>query len=458
MQAVNVREMAQSGQKDIDLVKAEFEQLKKTNFKRLHHYPPLSLGYQYNGQPSIQKLWQNGYQEGTLYIHLPFCVTKCKYCPFFTCTGSQEQEIDNYIDLMLKEADMYKEVTGHLNYTSLYLGGGTPTYINEKQFSRIYDYVSRNFNIKGADFTVEANPLTITEKKLQHLKSLGVTRISVGIQTFNEEILKMIGRYIPREKIYEALKMVKDVDFKDFNVDLMYGLPEQTQEIWEEDIERFIKTDIQSLTIYRTGYFPPALKEFTMKGYRIPDDDDADKMYRYAFQRLNKMGYIQPHIGSTFFMRAGININRENILLGRPILGIGVSAYSSGVDYQYQNIAEMAAYRERVLSGQPPIGDIVEISEGDKSRKYLIETLKLGYISKAVFKEIFNAPIEDVFGSELAALKEMGLILENGKDIIFTFEGVRYIKEIRFLFTDKEIRKELIIPSRPINNFKGGLP
>lgn len=152
----DVNKVIKSVREDIDVVKAEFEQLKKTNFKRLHHYPPLSLGYQYNGQPSIQKLWQNGYQEGTLYFHLPFCVTRCKYCPFFTLSGNQEQEIDSYIDLMLKEADMYKEVAGHLNYTSLYLGGGMPTYINEKQFSRIYDYVSRNFNIKDADFTVEA--------------------------------------------------------------------------------------------------------------------------------------------------------------------------------------------------------------------------------------------------------------------------------------------------------------
>lgn len=449
-------EVTKSGQKDIDTVKAEFEQIKKTNFKRLHHYPPLYTGFKYNGLPSIEHLHGNGSQEGTLYIHIPFCVAKCNYCPFFTCIGSQEQEIDNYVDLLTKEADMYKKAAGHLNFSSLYFGGGTPTYLNEEQFSRIFDHVSNNFNINEADFTVEANPLTITEKKLQHLKSLGVTMISVGLQTFNEKILGIVNRYIPNEKICDALEMVKKVDFRDFNVDLMYGMPEQTQEILEEDIERLIKTGVQSLTIYRTGYFPHALKEFTVKGYRIPDDDDVDKMYRFAFQRLNEMGYVQPHIGSTFFMRAGINRNRENILHGRSTLGIGVSAYSSAVDYQYQNIADMVAYRERIMSGQPPIGDIVKISAGDKIRKYFIETLKLGYIDKNIFKEIFDVSIMEVFGSELAALKEMGFILENDKDITLTFEGVKNIRNISYLFVDKGIKKELIIPMKTINNSNGG--
>jgi putative oxygen-independent coproporphyrinogen III oxidase len=443
-----VGEASKTGPKDSAVIAADFDQLKKTNFKRMHHYPPISMGFKYDDQPSIERLWGSGNKEASLYLHLPFCVAKCKYCPFFACTGSTEQEIDNYIDLLLKEADMYKGAVSTVNYTSLYFGGGTPTYLNEKQLSRAYDHIAKNFNVEKADFTVEANPLTINEKKMQHLKTIGVTRVSLGIQTFNERIIKIIGRYTPKEKISNALEMINKVGFKDFNLDLMYGLPEQTQEIWEEDIENFIKINAPSLTIYRTGYFPAALKEFTTKGYRIPDDDDVDAMYRFAFERLNKAGYVQPHIGSTFFMRTGINSNRENILFGRSILGLGASAYSAGLDYQYQNVATMDAYRERVMSGRPPIGDIVEISAQDKVPKYLIETLKLGYVDKNIFKNLFNASVADVFPSELETLKEMGFILEDGKEITLTFEGVRYLKEISFLFVDKGIRKQLAIPDR----------
>ena len=457
METINLGEKTKPD-RDVDLVKAEFEELKRTMFKRLHHYPPLSFGCEYSGDPDIRTLWGREDGEGTLYLHIPFCVTRCKYCPFFTSAGSQKQDVDDYLELLIKEIDMYKEVAGHLKFTSLYFGGGTPTYMNEEQFGRIYEYVAKNFSIEGADITVEANPLTITDRKLRFLKSLGVTRISVGIQTFNENVLKIVDRYIPMETMSRTLELVKGVGFEDFNVDLMYGLPEQTLEIWQEDIEKFIANGIKSLTIYRTGYFPHALKEFTMKGYRLPDDDDVDRMYRYAFKRLNEAGFRQPHIGSTFFMRSGINRNRENILLSKPTLALGVSAYSASAHYQYQNIVNMDAYRQKVLNNEPAIGEIVGISNGDRLRKYVIEATKLGYMDKEVFKTIFGISISDVFGMELMALKEMGLIEENGKDISFTFEGVRYIKEIRYLFVDKEKKKQLVITGRPINNRKGELP
>lgn len=457
MEAINLGEKTKLDPQCVDLVKAEFQRLKKMNFKRLHHYPPLSLGFQYSDYPTKRDLWKEVEGEGTLYIHIPFCVTRCNYCPFFSCAGSQLQEVDNYLDILIKEGEMYKEVAGHLRFSSLYFGGGTPTYINEEQFRRIYNYISKNFNIEGADFTVEANPLTITKRKVQCLKSHGVTRLSVGIQTFNERILKIVDRYIPRERMYEALEMVRDFGFEDFNVDLMYGLPEQTQEIWKEDIERFLETRIPSLTIYRTGYLPRVLMEFNRKGYRIPDEEEATMMYSYAFNRLNEKGYLQPHIGSTFFMRSGINRNRENILWGHPLLGLGASAYSTSSKYQYQNIADMSAYRERILNQQPAVGEIIEITEDDKMRKYIIETLKLGYLDKDVFKKIFSISIESAFGKELTALVEMGLMKENGKDISFTLEGVRYMKETRYLFVDDEKRRKLVIPGRPINGQKGGL-
>ena len=157
-------------------------------------------------------------------------------------------------------------------------------------------------------------------------------------------------------------------------------------------------------------------------------------------------------------MRSGINRNRENILLSKPTLALGVSAYSASAHYQYQNIVNMDAYRQKVLNNEPAIGEIVGISNGDRLRKYVIEATKLGYMDKEVFKTIFGISISDVFGMELMALKEMGLIEENGKDISFTFEGVRYIKEIRYLFVDKEKKKQLVITGRPINNRKGELP
>lgn len=444
MKSTTCTEKIRPMSEDVERIKIEFEDLKKLKFRRLHHYPPLSLGSAYNSHPGINELWGGFSGKGTLYFHIPFCVSKCTYCPFFICAGSASQIVDEYLDILIKEGDLYKDVAKEARFSSLYFGGGTPTYMEEDHFTRIYNYIAKSFNIEEAEFTVEANPSTLTPEKLRHLKSLGVTRLSIGIQTFDEELLKIIGRYNTNGMIDQALDMIKEVGFEDINVDLMYGLPEQTLEKWQRDIERFTEWGIRSVTIYQTGYLPHVRMQFIKSGYRIPDEEDACRMYEFAFKYLNDNGYIQPNVGTTFFIRSGINKNRENILLGLPILGLGVSAYSTTGDHHYKNLSDMDGYRKRVFENHPPIEQIVRVPEEEKLRKYVIETLKLGFIDKKYFQDGFGKAIEEVFGNELKALEEMGLIEDGGREIRYTFEGLRYSKEMRYLFASEEARKRLV--------------
>jgi len=177
----------------------------------------------------------------SLYIHVPFCVRKCRYCGFYS-TPYSSSNADAFLSGLKSEATRYQNDFRHKLFTSIYIGGGTPTVLSPEQFRLLVRTIREHFTIDdGVEFTVEANPNTITHEKLSLMRSEGVNRLSIGVQSFSDEVLQILGRLHTAEQAADAFRVARRAGFENIGVDLIYGIPGQTADHWEDTLDAAIK-------------------------------------------------------------------------------------------------------------------------------------------------------------------------------------------------------------------------
>ena len=186
-----------------------------------------------------------------LYIHIPFCEKKCYYCDF-TSFPEKTSEISKYIDSLIKELSLYKDKLGdQYIISSIFIGGGTPSSIKESYIEQILDYVFSNYNIKeDIEVSIEVNPGSVTLEKARKYKASGINRVSVGLQSLNDELLKSIGRIHNAKDFYKSYEILKEVGFKNINIDLMFALPDQSLEDLLLSLEKVVKLDVSHISLY----------------------------------------------------------------------------------------------------------------------------------------------------------------------------------------------------------------
>lgn len=369
-------------------------------------------------------------EELGIYIHIPFCKKKCYYCDFISYCDKNEL-IDKYIECLKKEiinfAQKYKDV---YDITTIYIGGGTPSSINEKYIKNIIDTINNNIvNIKKIkEITIEVNPGTITKEKIEQYKMARINRISIGLQSTNNKLLEEIGRIHDFDEFLGTYNMARKVGFKNINVDLMLGLPNQTIKDLSNSVDKIIQLNPEHISIYSL-----ILEENTVlfnlieQGKLIlPTDEVERNMYWYIKNKLELSGYKHYEISN--FAKEGYESKHNwNCWEQKQYVGFGVAAHSYLKDKRFSNIENLEQYINNIENDNLEKNYILHENQNiyDKKKEYMLLGLrKIDGVSIQKFKNKFDDNPIYLFRKELKKLIEEDLLEIDGDDIRLTNKGL----------------------------------
>lgn len=361
-------------------------------------------------------------KELELYIHIPFCVRKCAYCDFLSGPAGVET-IEKYVDKLIEE------IYAHGTYgsfqetavTTIFFGGGTPSILSGSQMQRIMGSLRVNFSIaEEAEISMEANPGTVTKEKLDAYRQAGINRISFGLQSTNNEELKLLGRIHTWEEFLESYGLARECGFDNINVDLISAIPGQTLESWEESIRKVLTLEPEHISAYSliieegTPFFE-TYGEGAEGEHLLPSEEDERKMYRRTEELLEEAGYHRYEISN--YAKAGREC-RHNLGYWerKNYLGIGLGASSLIDNVRYKNTDELSKYL--MYSGDlDKIQEDKEVlSETEQMEEFVFLGLRMMEgISIQEFEETFGKTLEACYGENIHRLQnEKLLILEEG--------------------------------------------
>ena len=276
-----------------------------------------------------------------IYVHIPFCKKKCDYCDFISYCG-KDDFIEKYVDSVKKEIEHVKIKS---EITTIYIGGGTPSYIDSKFIVQILEKIKEKNVAQDAEITIEVNPGTVTQEKLQDYIDCGINRISIGLQTTSDELLKQIGRIHNYEQFLETYKMAKKVGFKNINVDLMLGLPNQRIIDLKESLENVLKLAPKHISVYSliVEDGTPIANKIENGKLKLPDDELERNMYWYVKNTLELNGYKHYEI-SNFAKKGYESKHNMNCWNQMEYVGIGTAAHSYRDITRYSNTEDIKEY------------------------------------------------------------------------------------------------------------------
>jgi oxygen-independent coproporphyrinogen III oxidase len=296
----------------------------------------------------------------SLYIHIPFCAGKCRYCGFYSTTYEPDRA-DEFITGLKKEAETYRDNFSHRTFGSIYIGGGTPTVLSHFQLGLLINIIRSCFLIdESAEFTVEANPNTVTSEMLSLLVDKGVNRLSLGVQSFSDEILQILGRLHTVKQAADAFRLARIAGFNNIGVDLIYGIPGQTAIHWEETLDAAIALKPEHVSAYSLSLDDGSQFKRAAEagGFLLPDDEVFASMYERAVPALNNAGYGHYEISN--FSLPGYECRHNMNYWDRgEYLGLGPGAWSFISGTRYANISDTPEYSQRLSSG----GSVLEARE-----------------------------------------------------------------------------------------------
>ena len=360
-----------------------------------------------------------------LYIHIPFCVSKCKYCDF----NSYKLNLDKkkkYLKALQKEMEFYREEVVGKNIETIFIGGGTPSILNENEIKFLFDEIKKNFNIKkDAEITMECNPGTLTLEKLKVMKDCGVNRLSIGLQAVQNQHLNYIGRIHTYEEFEKNYKQAKEVGFENINIDLMYALPNQSREDWMESLEKVVKLNPTHISAYSL-ILEEGTELFNMyerKEFKLLDEDTDIEMYKYTINYLKSNGYDQYEISN--YAKKGYEC-KHNILYWKCKNYVGLGASASGFlnKTRYNNLCGLDEYEEIIYSGKKPLEWEEKLSIKDEIEESIFLGLRMNEgIKFEDFLEKYNFNFKEEYKNEINKLKNMGLIQVDDQFMALTQKG-----------------------------------
>ena len=368
-------------------------------------------------QSAITEPIQQLLETVSLYVHIPFCHTRCHYCDFNTYAGMLPLR-EPYVRALLTEIGMAGALTKlpggkPRRSRTIFFGGGTPSLLSVSQVNRILDACYNNFAVdEDAEITLEANPGTLSREQLVGLRAAGVNRLSMGAQSFDAELLKTLGRIHSPKDITQAVRDAQAAGFTSINVDFMFGLPGQTMRHWRETIERALDLHIEHLSLYSliieegTPFYT-----WTHEGRITPGDEDlcAD-MYEYADERLHAAGYVNYEISN--WSLPGFQ-SRHNLTYWHnlPYIGMGAGAYSSFGGRRFSNVREPAEYIRMLKAQQWPEVESETVDKAQAMSETAFLALRTAQgLHLPTFEQRFALPFAQFAGDRLHMVEEAGLL------------------------------------------------
>ena len=301
-----------------------------------------------------------------IYLHIPFCKRRCIYCDFFSTTRNEEKS--RYVQALCKELELRKGYLDGEEIETIYLGGGTPSQLSPGELETIFAYIYKVYNVKkNAEITLEVNPDDITTDYVHALRVLPINRISMGIQTFHEDTLKVLRRRHTARQAIEAYNLLREAGFENISIDLMYGLPGETLQQWESDIKQAIELHPEHISAYHLIYEEGTVLWKLREQHQVSeaDEDLSLSMFKTLINQLTDVGYQHYEI-SNFCLPGLHSQHNSSYWTGKKYMGCGPSAHSyNGVSRQW-NVASLDAYINGITNNKPDY----EIEELDIYAQY----------------------------------------------------------------------------------------
>ena len=369
-------------------------------------------------------------KTASLYLHIPFCHTRCYYCDFNTYAGLLPMR-EPYVRALSKEIELAGLQARHTDGTlrrsrTIFFGGGTPSLLTVEQITRLLNACRTAFVVDDdAEITLEANPGTLTAEQLVGLRKAGINRLSMGAQSFDGELLKALGRIHTPAEITQAVHFARAAGFTSINIDFMFGLPNQTMQQWQDTLKQALDLQPDHLSLYSliieegTPFF-----DWTQEGRITPGDEDlcAD-MYEYADELLASAGYINYEI-SNWARPVKHSLHNLTYWQNLPYIGLGAGAHSYFADKRYADEREPAKYIQLLKTGTLPIAEEETISREQAMSETAFLALRTAMgLHLPTFTERFNQSFNQFVGDRLQRVEEAGLLEYKGEWIRLSKRG-----------------------------------
>lgn len=355
------------------------------------------------------------------YVHIPFCTQICYYCDF-SKVFIKNQPVDSYLEHLIEEYDSYDIK----KLRTLYIGGGTPTALSAPQLAFLLEKLTDKLDLSYLEeLTIEANPGDLDQEKIAVLKESPVNRVSLGVQTFNDRMLKQIGRSHLEKDIYENIANLKKTGFDNISIDLIYALPKQTMEDVKINVAKAIALDIPHMSLYSLILENHTVFMNRMRRGKLPlpKEDLEAEMFEYIIAELGKAGFEHYEISN--FSKPGFE-SRHNLMYWDNAeyygIGAGASGYVNGV--RYKNHGPIRHYLQAVEAGNPRVQEeVLTLNEKMEEEMFLGLRKKSG-VSKKRFEEKFGLSFEDQYGAVVSELTEQGLLVPDRDIVRMTKQGL----------------------------------
>ncbi len=363
-----------------------------------------------------------------VYIHIPFCEHICYYCDF-NKVFLEGQPVDRYVDLLIQEMEMTTAGEKLDVVETVFVGGGTPTTLSERQIERLCEAIYRIFPLsQNVEFSFEANPGDLSLSKLKAMQQNGVNRISMGVQSFNNELLEKIGRIHTVADVYQSIQNMEKVGFENVSIDLIFSLPGQTEDDFKDTLQKALTLDLPHYSAYSLIIEPKTIfYNLMQKGQLILPSQDAEaNMYDFLMNEMERHGKKQYEISN--FAKEGFR-SRHNIVYwsNEHYFGFGAGAHGYLNNTRYSNFGPLKQYMTPLLEGRLPIFQTKDLSLKEEMEEEMFLGLrKVDGVNKGHFFEKFGQELETTFQKAIVATKEKGW-LENTNEVVKLTRAGRFL-------------------------------
>ena len=401
----------------------------------ISNYPPYSQ-WTIDALPTVENVLHEAPKPDTplgLYLHIPFCRKRCKFCYFKVFTDVKAPEVQRYVDALCNEIEMVSKlpVMGGRPFRFVYFGGGTPSFLSPKQLTALSERLHNHITWDGAEeVTFECEPGTLSETKVKTLReTLGVTRLSLGVENFTDSILEENGRAHLSKQVYNAWEWIRAAEFHNVNIDLISGMVGETWDNWKYNISKVIELSPESVTIYQMELPFNTVYSKDILGNKIetPVADWPTKRawVEYAFEELKDAGYS---VSSAYTMtKDSANVGfsyRDNLWQGSDLLATGIASFGHVQGIHYQNLAELEQYLGSIEAGKLPLGRGYEPTDLQRLIRELILQLKKGHLDISYFRDKFDVDVIDKWRDVWQSHADEGLLTFTDQSVDLTTAGL----------------------------------
>ncbi len=427
----------------LDVISAS-EQTEAGNYF-VSNYPPFSLWSTDHAQTAIDRFDQPGDEDVTLgmYVHIPFCRKRCHFCYFRVYTDKNKDDIRRYMDAVIDETASLasKPFVNGRRLKFVYFGGGTPSYLSDKQLHYLFEGLQSSLPWDGVDeVAFECEPGTLNAKKLTALKQMGVTRLSLGIENFDDNILEINNRAHRSKQVYAAYQWARDAGFEHINVDLIAGMLGETEDNWKRCIDQTLRLDPDAVTIYQmevpfntTIY--KRMKEEGRLAAPVAGWSTKRRWVREAFEAMEAAGY---EISSAYTaVKDAKRVRfayRDELWAGADMLAVGVSSFGHVGGVHYQNHHDIEPYVSSVLGSESPIYRALPVNDEELFVRQWVLQLKLGRIERGPFVKRFGIDPFERFADTLREYEASGHLSIDDDQLTFTRDGLLQVDRLLHAF------------------------